>query len=145
MTRIIIEVLGGVVSSVYADAPILVDVLDWDNDEEVDHSVLSRLHSTAGIKDYLVGSGAQMSDDNLHWLVTAHAEDREDETHYVIAQSATQAEDLTKAWIRKQADEDTGRGFYEGQVYVTMVAELSGPPLTIYEGLVRENPQPLRP
>lgn len=29
--RIIIEVLGGVVQSVYADEPVEVQVLDWDN------------------------------------------------------------------------------------------------------------------
>ncbi len=31
--RIIVEVSGGVVQAVYADRPINVDVLDWDNVE----------------------------------------------------------------------------------------------------------------
>ena len=76
-----------------------------------------------------------------HWLVTAHAQDCEDETHYVLAGSALKAENAVKKHIEDQMREENQP---TEEVYVTMVAELPGPPVRIYvESHVTVKPKPI--
>jgi hypothetical protein len=76
-----------------------------------------------------------------HWLVTAHEESCEDETFYVLGRSALQVENTVKARLRRK---DKGVLLPLDEIYVTMIAELPGPPVRIYtESGVVVSPKPI--
>jgi len=81
-----------------------------------------------------------------HWLVTGHATDCEDETYYVVARSALKAENAVKAFIlERMKEEDEDAETDPDEIYVTMTAELPGPPIRIHtESLEVVNPKPLQ-
>lgn len=78
-----------------------------------------------------------------HFIVTLHLSDCEDETFYVVGNSAWDAEEKAKRRLLEIAvadgmDADT-------EVYSSMVAELSAPPIRIHTEMgVIENPKPIQ-
>jgi hypothetical protein len=76
-----------------------------------------------------------------HWLVTAREDSCDDETFYVLGRSALQVENTVKARLRRR---EKGALIPLDEIYVTMIAELPGPPVRIYtESEVVVRPKPI--